>query len=1671
MSGASNPVVSEATGGGSSLASALANIATGNTAASIEEFTGNTGGSFDEFTEKLHVFTWVDKNGHPIGYFIFSYSLFPHQQSSENFVDDLSLVVTGVQLPVGSVVALTNDIGQNYDYLTSLLNGNLNFVIKPGVADTDIEVGSGGTATIVDNAEASLYVWHQKNIVWENAGPANENVLFFQPFEGLVPKAPNELVLDLLTGAGQNPFGGTLQVSNVDNVNVGNINGEYIIANNDGDTINGNGGFDAGNALIIGGKGSDTLKGLAPEAFLATTNVLIAGTGTSTLEGGQTVLGGTVSNIFVYDLGVVTIENFRAGSGSGDTIDLSAVPSIHSFSDVQALMSQSGTDTVINFGNGHTIRLDNVTDTNLTAGNFLFQPEAAYVSAPNGSAFAGQTVHLTFAMTGIVTVNTTAGSPTLTLSNGATATYDAAASNPSGYILVFDYTVGSSDTPTNLAVTSVNLNGATITDANGHNANFTPTLNQPTGLEIDPATVTAVQPSQGGEVDNGQLQLTLTLSESITVNTSGGSPKLTLSNGATATFDHATGDHLVFDYAVGANDHSPNLQIASINLNGATVTDAHGLTPDFANALNTDTNVQIGPALYVASLDNSLSSSVLGLTEVHSGQTIQLYLQMNEPVTLSGGTPSLTLSDGATTTYDASASSPTAGFLAFDYTVGAGDHSPDLKVTGVSNAATVTDGNGHAANFGAALNVPTLLQIGSSPLTVTSVQASPTGQAADGELVHITLTLSEAVTISGTPNLIFNDNYNDPAVYDSGASNPGGGILVFNEFIDAVDFKTGNLEIAGLANNGASIEDANGYNLDLTAAINKPLGVSVGEVVTPLLVQSVTTNAASAEMVAGQTLQITLVMSEGSLTVNTSGGSPTLTLDDGATATYDAAASNLASGTLVFDYTIGASDRDQALWIRTANLNGATITDASSNAADLTNADHQLIGVQIGPAYVNEVSTSQIGTYTSGQTVQIALNMIEAVTVNTSGGSPTLTLNNGATATYDPSASGTGVLIFDYTVGSSDATPDLEISNINLNGATVTDLFGHNADLSGALNTPTYLQIGSGLQSSSPLTTTQINDLYESVLQRGPSNAEVTTATALATTVGAAGTIASVVDSPEAQHNVYPIAQIIELATGNMPVTAQFAGWVPFIESNGLLQGELQTNPLLDQMAEAFVASTQFGNTYNGGTAVDPNATVTSSIVSAIIQAATGVAATQTQTDAWVNTGQTIDQVFVDFALGDQYSAHIQSAVQQYLTTAADTAVGGGGLGVVNTTPNDHLTATQVQGAYHAVLQRAPSSAETNAALSLDSSIGNVAAVAAIVDSPEAHQYVYPITQIILLATGNLPDPAQLAGWILAVESGTSLDQMALAFVASTAFGNTYNGGTAVDPNAPITGSIVSAVIQAATGVAAAQAQIDAWVNTGLTVDQVFVDFALGDQYSAHIQSTVQGYLDAAAINAAGLTTVDGINATGALTLGTSATPLTGNNLTVLGGSGSLTVVASGNDDTITELSTSTAGGTITASGSNDTVTLADGANTITLTGNLTGATTQNGTTTSGIAMTTLDNVVNAPSDQIIFNNATAEKLAATSAMNVTGAGSSLAKALDIAASDAAASQAGGQIAAHTGVIAWFQLGGNTYIVEAINSTASAAAHASLAATDEVIKIVGQIDLSGESLTGHTLTL
>src|SRR5262249_38819197 len=245
---------------------------------------------------------------------------------------------------------------------------------------------------------------------------------------GTVTTAPHALVLNLQTGLGTNPYGGTLALSNVHNVQVGSVSGVYIVGDNSGDTLNAGHLFGGGNAPVVGGTGHDIISGSSVGTNgVSVINLLMGGLGTNALAGGTPLLSGTATNVFVYQQGVDAISGFRAGTGSGDQIDLSGVPGIASFSDVQARMSQGGGATKTASGGGPPIMLPGGTSGNLTAGNFLFAPVAAFAFTQPGEADTGQTVQIYLAISGAVTVS--GGSPTLTLSDGKTATYDAAASS------------------------------------------------------------------------------------------------------------------------------------------------------------------------------------------------------------------------------------------------------------------------------------------------------------------------------------------------------------------------------------------------------------------------------------------------------------------------------------------------------------------------------------------------------------------------------------------------------------------------------------------------------------------------------------------------------------------------------------------------------------------------------------------------------------------------------------------------------------------------------------------------------------------------------------------------------------------------------------------------------------------------------------------------------------------------------------------------------------------------------------------------------------------------------------------------------------------------------------------------------------------------------------------
>jgi hypothetical protein len=175
-------------------------------------------------------------------------------------------------------------------------------------------------------------------------------------------------------------------------------------------------------------------------------------------------------------------------------------------------------------------------------------------------------------------------------------------------------------------------------------------------------------------------------------------------------------------------------------------------------------------------------------------------------------------------------------------------------------------------------------------------------------------------------------------------------------------------------------------------------------------------------------------------------GAPTLTLNDGGTATYDAAKSTSTS--LAFDYTVAAGQNTAALQASAVNLAGGSILDLAGNAATLSLTGLAQKGPQIDttpPSFTAVTETPATGDLDLGKTATLALAVSEAVAVT---GAPTLILNDGGTATYDAAKSSAKSLVFDYTVGPGQNTPALAAASVSLNGGTILDLAGNAATLS-----------------------------------------------------------------------------------------------------------------------------------------------------------------------------------------------------------------------------------------------------------------------------------------------------------------------------------------------------------------------------------------------------------------------------------------------------------------------------------------------------------------------------------------------------------------------------------------------------------------------------------------------
>src|SRR5206468_5169328 len=249
--------------------------------------------------------------------------------------------------------------------------------------------------------------------------------------------------------------------------------------------------------------------------------------------------------------------------------------------------------------------------------------------------------------------------------------------------------------------------------------------------------------------------------------------------------------------------------------------------------------------------------------------------------------------------------------------------------------------------------------------------------------------------------------------------------------------------------NGGTMKDGAGNDAALAFTPPNTAGVLV-DTTAPTL--SSVTAPADGTYIIGQTLTYTASFSE-NVTVS---GTPFIALTIGATTRNANYLSGSGTSVLLFRYTVVSGDNDGNGITSTSpiNLNGGTIKDVAGNApSSLAFTPPNTTGVLVdgvAPA-ISSVTAPPNGSYRAGQNLDFTVNYNDNVTVNLSGGTPSLSLTIGSTsrsATY-VSGTGTAALLFRYTIqaGDADATGIASASPLVLNGATMKDAAGNNAGL------------------------------------------------------------------------------------------------------------------------------------------------------------------------------------------------------------------------------------------------------------------------------------------------------------------------------------------------------------------------------------------------------------------------------------------------------------------------------------------------------------------------------------------------------------------------------------------------------------------------------------------------
>ncbi len=480
----------------------------------------------------------------------------------------------------------------------------------------------------------------------------------------------------------------------------------------------------------------------APTAVETLSNVTTYGATTQTF----TV---TYSDNFAIDVGTLSNTNVRVTSPAGFDVPATFVSVSNASHGTPRVATYSFTppggfwDSADNNTYTATVQAGQVRDISgnavaTTSQTFTVNVPAfalAGVTGPaNGSYRAGTNLDFQVTYTQPVVVT---GAPSIALTIGASPVNATYVSGSGTATLTFRYVVQPGDTDTDgiASASPIILNGGSIKNSSNTNAALTFTPPNTTAVLVDttaPNITGVTGPANATYGVNRNLDFTANFNEPVFV--TGGTPTIALTIGATArSANYISGGGsaaLLFRYTVqaGESDSDGIVSTSPIQLNGALIRDLAG----------NNSALTFTPPVTTSVLVNTVSPAILSVTGPADGeyllnQNLDFIVQYDHVVYVANGTPTMSLTIGASPVTATYISGNGTALLTFRHTVVIGEVDTDgidCASPLVLNGATIQDvaGNNGGLTFTPPLLTSVTVNAGfSSTIIVTNANDSGAG--------------------------------------------------------------------------------------------------------------------------------------------------------------------------------------------------------------------------------------------------------------------------------------------------------------------------------------------------------------------------------------------------------------------------------------------------------------------------------------------------------------------------------------------------------------------------------------------------------------------------------------------------------------------------------------------------------------------------------------------------------------------------------------------------------------------------------------------------------------------------------------------------------------------------------------------------------------------------------